>query len=153
MAWQLDRNIRPARADDRPALLELWERSVRATHTFLSEDDVIFYRPLVVEFLASTTDLFVLANETGHAIGFMALSGNVLDALFLEPTCRRQGAGRALVEYAQQRRSGPLTVEVNEQNESAVAFYRALGFTVIGRTPVDHTGRAFPVLQMRQTTR
>jgi len=144
-----DLRIRPARPGERTQLLELWERSVRATHLFLAEHDVLFYRPLVAEFLAKTTeDLFVLVDGADRPIGFMALAGNALDALFLDPAHRGQGAGRALVAFAQEQRPGPLTVEVNEQNEPAVAFYQALGFSIEGRLPVDDTGRPFPILQM-----
>ena len=32
----------------------------------------------------------------------------------------------------------------------AKAFYEALGFTIIGRSPVDDAGRPFPVLHMQQ---
>ena len=49
-------HVRPARADDRERLLVLWERSVRATHRFLEESDVVTLRPLVAKELAS--DLF-----------------------------------------------------------------------------------------------
>ena len=37
--------VRPARADDHARLLEVWERSVRATHHFLTDGDVIALRP------------------------------------------------------------------------------------------------------------
>ena len=44
--------VRPARAEDRERLLEVWERSVRATHHFLAERDVVALRPLVAKELA-----------------------------------------------------------------------------------------------------
>ena len=47
-------------------------------------------------------------------------------------------------------RGGELTVEVNEQNPAACGFYEALGFVVIGRSPVDDDGRPFPLLHMRR---
>ena len=33
--------VRPARAEDRERMLDLWERSVRATHHFLTQADVV----------------------------------------------------------------------------------------------------------------
>ena len=42
-----DRQIRRTRAADHPALVALWERSVRATHDFLTEADIVALRPLV----------------------------------------------------------------------------------------------------------
>jgi len=46
-------NVRRARPDDREQLLELWEGSVRATHHFLTESNIIGLRPLVADELAS----------------------------------------------------------------------------------------------------
>ena len=48
----MDMRVRPARVEDRERLLELWERSVRATHHFLEDSDVVALRPLVAEELA-----------------------------------------------------------------------------------------------------
>lgn len=79
------------------------------------------------------------------------IAGSALDALFLDPAHHGQGLGRALVAFAQTLRPGPMTVEVNEQNEQAVGFYRALGFEVVGRRALDDTGRPFPLLHMRMT--
>jgi putative acetyltransferase len=44
---------------------------------------------------------------------------------------------------------GELTVDVNEQNTGAVAFYEACGFVVEGRSALDESGRAYPLLHMR----
>ena len=39
--------IRAATSDEQSPLLDIWLRSVRATHAFLSEDDIQFLLPLV----------------------------------------------------------------------------------------------------------
>ena len=41
--------LRRARTEDSERLVELWERSVRATHSFLSEGDLVALRPLVAQ--------------------------------------------------------------------------------------------------------
>jgi putative acetyltransferase len=83
-------------------------------------------------------------------IGFMGLAGDDIAALFLEPKRRGLGGGRRLVEHAQALRYGDLTVDVNEQNFAARGFYEALGFVVVGRSPLDGDGRPFPLLHMRR---
>ena len=80
----------------------------------------------------------------------MGLAGDDISALFLEPVRRGQGGGRRLVAHAQALRGGALTVDVNEQNHAAVGFYQALGFVVVGRSPLDDGGRPFPLLHMRR---
>ena len=69
-------------------------------------------------------------------------------ALFLAPEHRGLGGGRLLIEYARALR-GELTLNVNEQNDAARAFYEAMGFVVVGRSPLDSAGRPFPLLHMR----
>jgi putative acetyltransferase len=74
-----------------------------------------------------------------------------IEALFLEPVYRSRGYGRRLVRHVQQLRSGPLTVDVNEsRNDAARGFYEALGSVVVGRSPLDETGRPDPLLHLRR---
>jgi putative acetyltransferase len=54
------------------------------------------------------------------------------------------------VAHAQGLSAGALAVDVNEQNEAALGFYEALGFSVVGRSPTDEAGRPFPVLHMKR---
>jgi putative acetyltransferase len=143
-------HIRLARAADYDTLVELWERSVRATHDFLTEDDIGALRPLVREALSDALELWVLAETADVPVGFMGLAEQDIAALFLEPAHRGQGAGRRLVTHAQQLRGGSLTVDVNEQNPAARGFYEALGFVVVSRSPLDGDGRPFPLLHMRR---
>ncbi len=146
--------VRPAHGDERDALLALWERSVRATHHFLGEGDICFFRPMVREFLASAMEFWVAAGQGKNAaLGFMGLdaeSGNgcKLEALFIDPAHAGKGIGSQLVRHARMLK-GALVLDVNEQNPGALAFYRRLGFTVTGRSPYDGSGRPFPLLHMK----
>ena len=141
-------HIRRSRYEDRDALYRLWLRSVRATHGFVAEADLEMFMPLVREYLASEAEVWVLAPADGAAIGFMGLAGATIDSLFLAPEWHRHGWGRRLIDHARALR-GSLTVDVNAQNVAAVAFYRACGFTVAGRSALDDTGRPYPLLHMR----
>jgi len=146
-----DWTIRRARAADADTLVALWQRSVRATHDFLTEEDIVALRPHVVQALAhEALDVWVLAGEGDTPAGFVGLAGDDVAALFLEPAARGRGGGRRLVEHAQELRGGELTVDVNEQNPAARGFYEALGFVVVGRSPLDGDGRPFPLLHMRR---
>jgi putative acetyltransferase len=59
-------------------------------------------------------------------------------------------AGEADAPVGFMGRGGELTVDVNEQNPAACGFYEALGFVVVGRSPVDDDGRPFRLLHMRR---
>jgi putative acetyltransferase len=142
-------SIRRATPTDREVLLDIWVRSVRATHAFLSEEDIQFFLPLVRDYLASAEpEFWVLCSDSGAPVGFMGLSGCKMDALFLAPEFQRRGGGRRLVQHAQHLHAA-LTVDVNEQNPAAYRFYEACGFVVEGRSPLDSTGRPFPLLHLR----
>lgn len=138
--------IREAAPGDRDALLDVWLRSVRATHTFLTEGDIQELLPQVPGALAGL-EVWVLTD--GEVIGFLGLDGAKLEALFLAPEHLPRGGGRRLVEHAR-RLKGPLTVDVNERNVEALRFYEALGFRVIGRSDVDAAGRPYPLLHLRE---
>ena len=144
--------IRPARTEDHTALVSLWERSVRATHGFLTNEDILSLRPLVAEALAQPTiEWWVLASDADAPLGFLGFANDAIEALFIDPDHTGAGGGRRLIAHAQTLADDrPLTVEVNEQNEAAVGFYAAQGFVVFDRMPTDSAGRPFPLLRMRR---
>ena len=144
-------HVRLAEPQDRDALLALWERSVRATHDFLTEEDIVTLRPLVAEELTSdSVAWWVLRSENAEPIGFLGYSSDTIEALFIDPARHRTGAGRFLVAHAQHLAAGPLAVDVNEQNDAAIRFYEAMGFIVVSRSPTDGAGRPFPIAHMRR---
>jgi putative acetyltransferase len=140
--------IRRSLPTDADALLDIWLRSVRATHDFLSEDDIQSFVPLVREHALVDLDIWVLCSDSGLPVGFMGMSGSKIEALFLAPEFLRRGGGRRLVEHARDLH-GELTVDVNEQNPEAIKFYEACGFVVEGRSELDSNGLPFPLLHLR----
>ena len=144
--------IRRANPTDGDVLVDIWLRSVRATHTFLSEDDIQSLLPATRDYLTSDKpELWVLCADSGAIMGFMGMAGSELAALFLAPEFIGRGGGRRLVRHAQEQR-GELTVDVNEQNAAARRFYETCGFVVEGRSELDDAGRPFPLLHMRLPT-
>jgi len=144
--------IRQARAEDQPVLVALWERSVRATHRFLTNDDILGLKPFVAQELAMpTVGWWVIVSAVDVPLGFLGFAHDAIEALFIDPDHTGAGAGKLLVAYAQSLADGrSLTVEVNEQNEAATRFYVSQGFAVFDRTPTDSAGRPFPLLRMRR---
>jgi len=142
--------IRVSTPTDREALLDIWLRSVRATHTFLAESDIEGLLPAVRAYLSSPdSELWTLCSDREAPIGFMGLADNNVESLFVAPDHARRGGGRLLLEHARTLK-GPLRVDVNEQTSGAIRFYEANGFHVVGRSPVDGAGRPFPLLHLRE---
>ena len=139
--------IRPSRPQDLPALFRVWENAVRATHSFLPEEDLDFYARQVRDQYLPAHRFWVAAAVDDEPLGFMGMTGAKIDALFVDPSCHGRGIGRALVDHAASL-AGDLTVDVNEQNGGARAFYEKLGFRRIGRSDLDEAGQPYPILHL-----
>ncbi|AJW65260.1 putative N-acetyltransferase YjaB [Elizabethkingia miricola] len=137
--------IREANSEDYADVIRVWEASVRATHHFLDPEDITFYKSIIPEALPQVK-LFIYEIE-GQVAGFMGVSGNTLDMLFINPAYRRKGIGSKLFQYAQSEFQIS-RVDVNEQNQQAVDFYLKTGFVQTGRRATDDFGKAFPILEM-----
>lgn len=142
-------HIRLSSATDAPALTEIWRASVRATHDFLSPEDFREIETLVSEHYLPNAEVWVIEDD-GKPVGFMGLTDNQIDSLFIAPDQRGKGIGKRLIAHAQSLNGGTLTVDVNEQNVQAVGFYRHMGFIETGRSETDDQGRPYPLIHMRQ---
>lgn len=141
-------HIRRAHTSDTEALVALWHRSVMATHAFLTLNDMERLAPVVRDEVVGGLEVWILEEDT-TPIGFLALHGAFVEALFMDPAHMRKGGGRILLGHARSLK-GPLTVDVNEQNPQALRFYLAEGFYVAGRSELDGAGRPFPLLHLRE---
>ena len=139
--------IEPATPADYDRITDVWEAAVRATHDFLSDDDIAYFRPLVRNTYLDLVQLSCVRNDTGDIIGFAGVADGKLEMLFVHPDWRGHGVGTLLIEHARVVR-GATQVDVNEQNLGAVQFYLRMGFRVHARSPVDSLGKPFPLLHM-----
>ena len=128
-------------------LTEVWGRSVRATHGFLTEAEIRRIREYVPHALAEVPHL-VAAEEKGRYLGFLGVSEGMLQMLFLAPEEREKGIGRQLLELGI-RKYGVRELTVNEQNPKAVGFYAHMGFVPYKRTETDEEGGPYPLFYMR----
>jgi len=140
MKRQNNFEIRPARVEDVPIILELirdlatYERApdeVTATKEQLV--DVLFGKRPAAEVLLA----FEGQSPVGFAVFFhnfstwLARPGLYLEDLFVKPDKRGKGYGRALLielaKIARDRGCGRMEWAVLNWNEPAIKFYRALG--------------------------
>ena len=133
------------------ALTALWEESVRATHDFLSNEEILQIKTYVPQALAQIPVLLVDQDGQGQPQAFMGLDGEQIEMLFVAPDQRGQGLGKALVTYGIQH-YGANQLTVNEQNPAAQGFYEHLGFETYKRTETDQQGQPYPLLYMRKSS-
>lgn len=149
----MDKKIRLAAVKERtPRLIEaltaVWEHSVRATHHFLSESEILRIRAYVPQAVGGVAQLVAAENQAGEPVGFMGVENGRLEMLFLAPEARGCGRGGRLLRCGIEQ-YGVREVTVNEQNPQAVDFYAHFGFRTYRRTERDEEGGPYPLLYMR----
>ncbi len=130
-------------------LLMVWEESVRATHDFLSGEEMEKIKGDVPQALKGVQSLVIAVNGSGVPVGFMGVEDHRPEMLFLASGERGKGLGKQLLLYGIQN-YGIQELTVNEQNPQAVGFYEHMGFETYKRTDVDEEGGPYPLLYMKR---
>jgi putative acetyltransferase len=132
---------------DYDVLIEIWEASVRATHDFLSDENISSLKPLIFKHYFDAVDLRVAKNDDHIITGFIGVAKGNVEMLFISPDYRNKGIGSLLLNNAIENQCAN-KVDVNEQNPEAIGFYQHLGFNKTGRSPLDGQGNPFPLIHM-----
>ena len=77
--------------EDFPRVVNVWEASVRATHHFVTEADIQFFKPLVREGLPHVAELACVRDGEGEVIGFIGIVDAKVEMLFIHPALARPG--------------------------------------------------------------
>ena len=128
-------------------LLTIWENSVKATHLFLSDNEIETIKKYVPEALSKISNLLIAQNENEVPVAFMGIENQKLEMLFISPEERGKGLGKKLLQYGIENYSIN-ELAVNEQNPQAKGFYEHMGFQVYQRTNTDEQGNPYPLLYM-----
>ena len=140
--------IRERDSDLIEELVDIWYRSVKATHLFLSEDEISRIKQYVPEAIKEVAHLLAAYGDDASPIAFIGVAGKI-EMLFVAPEERGKGTGKALLDAA----LGLYPVDevsVNEQNPQAIGFYEHMGFMAYKRTETDEEGNPYPLLYMRR---
>ena len=87
--------IRQFTESDLESVLDSWEVATRLAHQFMTDGFIAQERKNVAEMYLPNTDTWV-AEVNGEVKGFIALMGNEVGAIFLQPNCHGKGIGKAL---------------------------------------------------------
>lgn len=135
-----------ATPNDYMEVREVWGKSVKATHDFLPDDYYQKIWDIFFDFIPSV-ELYVNRNEQGTIDGFVGVADGKMEMLFLHPGSIGKGIGTQLAIFAIEQLK-VTKVDVNEHNVQATAFYKKMGFEIIGRSETDGLGKPFPILSM-----
>lgn len=90
-----------------------------------------------------------VALRGGNIIGYISVywPTNFIHSLYIRPDCQGQGAGRALLATVLQSAKGDMELKTDKGNQRAFAFYRRLGWRVVG----EGTAATGPWWRLRNT--
>ncbi|NRB40160.1 MAG: GNAT family N-acetyltransferase [Pseudomonadales bacterium] len=134
---------------DLDAVLSSWETATRLAHPFMTDEFIAQERINVAEVYMPNTDTWVIEID-GNVEGFIALMGNEVGAIFLQPKYHGKGAGKALMDKAQELH-GDLEVEVFKENSIGRKFYSRYGFEYLEEKLHEPTGQQ--VLRLKFTAK
>lgn len=132
--------IRPYEEKYREQMILVWEKSVRATHHFVTSSEVERLKEAVKEIDFKSFSVYCLISED-KVLGFLGVEDNVIVSLFLDPDYIGQKLGTKLMYYALNTLKAN-KVNVNEENSNAIEFYTKFGFKIYERIKKDSQGYA-----------
>jgi putative acetyltransferase len=142
----MSHQIRLAKAEDYPRIMEIWESAVKATHDFLTEQDFNYFKEAIPRDYLPNMEVYLIS-EKESAAGFASVVEGNLEMLFIHDAMRGKGYGKKLYEFMKET-TGLNKVDVNEQNPQAIGFYEKMGFRRVGRSEKDGSGKDYPLIHM-----
>jgi ribosomal protein S18 acetylase RimI-like enzyme len=126
----IGRGTRRGVEGDAEAIADVFLASFRATYAFpmVHSDDAV--RRWVRDVLVRRDETWV-AEADGAVVGFLTLTDDMLDQLYVAPAWQGRGIGADLVALAKQRRPDGLDLYTFQVNARARAFYERRGFRAV----------------------
>lgn len=131
---------------DYQILIDVWDSAVSATHYFLKQEDFLYYKSQLPVYF-NHVHLYAYKSDDGLIKGFLGVSDDKIEMLFIDNQYRRLGIGTQLLRFAIDTLHIS-KVDVNEDNKQAVAFYQNFGFKQIGYSEKDSEGKDYPIVFM-----
>lgn len=142
--------IRKFETQDLGTVMQIWLHGNLDAHAFIPASFWTGHFEIVRNMLPQA-ELYVHESEDTRQIdGFIGLTGNHIEGIFVAKAARSKGVGKALLEYAKSRKPC-LTLSVYQKNQRALAFYRREQFVMQSEEIDEDTNEAdIQMLWMRQ---
>lgn len=142
--------IRKFESRDLDAVMQIWLHGNLNAHAFIAASFWTEHFEMVRDLLPQA-ELYVHEDAGTRQIdGFIGLTENHIEGIFVAKAARSKGIGKALLEYAKSRKPC-LTLSVYQKNQRALAFYRREQFVVQSEEIDEDTNEAeIQMLWMRQ---
>ncbi|NLM84600.1 MAG: N-acetyltransferase [Clostridiales bacterium] len=119
------------------SVMDLWLRANLRAHDFIGAAYWHSHYDMVRGMLP---DAEVYVFEEGGAVrGFIGLTGDFIEGIFVDAPYQSKGIGKALLDYAKQNRNA-LSLRVYKKNVRAATFYLREGFAAVREQVDENTG-------------
>ncbi|MFT6582545.1 MAG: putative acetyltransferase [Alphaproteobacteria bacterium] len=134
----MSHTIRQYRDSDLNGVLSAWESASKIAHPFLTPEFMDSERHNIPNMYLPNADTWV-ADLDGAIIGFIALIGDEVGAIFVDPVHQGAGVGRSLMDKACDL-CGDLELGVFEANSIGRGFYEHYGFKFVNEVFHEASG-------------
>lgn len=129
--------IRRLQDSDIDSVMRIWLASNIQVHFFIPEE---YWQNNTASVRKALPQAEVVVYEMDkHILGFIGLSGDYIEGIFVDETVRSRGIGKQLLDYVKQEHQ-VLYLEVFVKNERAESFYEREGFLVQKEEQDTETG-------------
>lgn len=130
--------IRNFEENDLDDVMKLWLNVNIEAHSFIpSEYWADNYD--MVKALLPQAEIYVHENDDTRKVdGFIGLSGNYIEGLFVDSSVQSNGIGKSLLDHAK-RKCSSLKLMVYLKNTRAISFYQREGFGIQSETIDENT--------------
>ena len=119
--------IRKLQKADINRVADIWLKTNLKAHFFISEQYWISNYEFVKEMLPQA-EVYVYEDDK-MIQGFIGVSDEYIEGIFVSDEMQSHGIGKALLNYAKDKRS-KLLLNVYQKNTRAISFYQREGFDV-----------------------
>jgi putative acetyltransferase len=125
--------IRSLEESDVEVTVRMWRRSrdgvqpaLEARMAYSPDDDLRFFTSV----LQNECEIW-LAVDGERPIGLLAIKGDSIEQLYIDPIEQQKGIGTRLVDFAKSRSADRLELHTHQTNAGARRFYEKCGFRAI----------------------
>ena len=129
--------IRPMADNEIDTVLDIWQKENPIVHSFLDDEFLIDVKEKAKQTIMKSK-VFVAA-ENSEILGFIAVSGNFIEYLFVKSDFQKKGPGKALLKPIK-KIFWSLMVKVYQKNTNAVAFFEKQYFFARDKMDNAETG-------------